>query len=367
MKHPRDRWITLAVTAASIVIVTLVFAFFAWKRRWISDDGLIYVRVVRQILDGNGPVFNAFERTEANTSALWPWLVAAFSFLSYADVEHVAVAVGGVCSVLGVVLAMEGTRRWQRQRGFTGILVPGSALILISVFPFWDYATSGLETGLSMLWVGGAWLGLVELSREPTLRRQRQIAVVFGLAPLVRPDLGLCMVVFFVAGWLILRPPRRRAIELFLIAIAAPFAFEIFRAGFYGTLVPLPALAKSATHAEWDRGLMYLTNFLTPYRMWIPLIVLASCFAFVLWRRRDRTADRVLVAAPIIAGLLTALYIVRVGGDFMHGRLWLPPTFMLIAPALLLPFTRLVAPALTALAIWSLHTCATTDKISKNV
>ena len=30
-------------------------------------------------------------------------------------------------------------------------------------------------------------------------------------------------------------------------AIALPFAYEIFRAGFYGTLVPLPALAKNAT------------------------------------------------------------------------------------------------------------------------
>jgi len=27
-------------------------------------------------LAGHGPVFNAFERAEANTSALWPWLLA---------------------------------------------------------------------------------------------------------------------------------------------------------------------------------------------------------------------------------------------------------------------------------------------------
>src|SRR5262245_7605731 len=39
----------------------------AWVRRWLTDDGFIYVRVVNQILDGNGPVFNAGERVEAAT------------------------------------------------------------------------------------------------------------------------------------------------------------------------------------------------------------------------------------------------------------------------------------------------------------
>ena len=49
------------------------FAVLAWQRRWISDDGLIFVRTVRQVLDGNGPVFNVFERAESGTSTLWTY------------------------------------------------------------------------------------------------------------------------------------------------------------------------------------------------------------------------------------------------------------------------------------------------------
>ena len=54
----------------------------AWERRWIADDGLIVLRTVRNLLAGNGPVFNAGERVEANTSTAWTYIVYAFSWLT---------------------------------------------------------------------------------------------------------------------------------------------------------------------------------------------------------------------------------------------------------------------------------------------
>jgi hypothetical protein len=47
----------------------------------------------------------------------------------------------------------------------------------------------------------------------------------------------------------------------------------------------------------------------------------------------------VLVLAPIGSALAHALYVTRVGGDFMHGRLLLPGLF-----ALVLPFAVVVVP-----------------------
>jgi arabinofuranosyltransferase len=41
-----------------------------------SDDALINIRVVRQLLAGNGPVFNIGERVEVGTSPLWIYLVS---------------------------------------------------------------------------------------------------------------------------------------------------------------------------------------------------------------------------------------------------------------------------------------------------
>lgn len=50
----------------SVLVVSLLFAWGAWQRRWIADDGLIVLRTVRNLLAGNGPVFNAGERVEAS-------------------------------------------------------------------------------------------------------------------------------------------------------------------------------------------------------------------------------------------------------------------------------------------------------------
>lgn len=61
-----------AISAALSAFSVAVLAFYGgWQRRWMSDDGLIVLRTVRNLLAGNGPVFNAGERVEANTSTLW--------------------------------------------------------------------------------------------------------------------------------------------------------------------------------------------------------------------------------------------------------------------------------------------------------
>ena len=65
----------------SVVVVAGLFGWGAWQRRWIADDGLIVLRTVRNLLAGNGPVFNAGERIEANTSTVWTYLVTLGAWL----------------------------------------------------------------------------------------------------------------------------------------------------------------------------------------------------------------------------------------------------------------------------------------------
>ena len=55
------RWSGTAFWAGVAVVVAIFFAG-AWQRRWIADDGLIVLRTVRNLIAGNGPVFNAGER-----------------------------------------------------------------------------------------------------------------------------------------------------------------------------------------------------------------------------------------------------------------------------------------------------------------
>src|SRR5215211_8293968 len=102
------RWsMSTMATAASIAAVIATFSAEVWSRRWMADDGLIYVRVARQIVYGYGPVYNAHERTEPTTSTLWTWILAAVHTIAPGDLAPFSVVLGGVLSVAGFAIAID--------------------------------------------------------------------------------------------------------------------------------------------------------------------------------------------------------------------------------------------------------------------
>jgi arabinofuranosyltransferase len=347
----------MRVTIAAMAGVTVAFAVLVYMRRWMCDDGLIVVRVAREIHEGFGPNYNFFERAEPNTSALWLWIVTIFGLIAPSNIAYVAVLLGGALSVLGLLCAMDAARRLHRGRGETDTtIIPCSALIMLGVFPFWDYSTSGLETGLCFAWVSTSYWLLVTVTAERP-RRHVVTAFVIGLGPLVRPDFALISLPMLFTLWWLVRPPRRRLLVLAAVAFTVPVAYTIYRAGYYGTLVPLPAIAKSAGSAEWSRGAAYLGRFVATYQIWLPLAALALLLGIGPARGAIATTrDRMLIATPIAAGLALLIYIVRVGGDFMHGRMLLVPIWLLVLPAMMLPLRRWTAPVFAVVGGWALIT-----------
>jgi arabinofuranosyltransferase len=91
-----------------VVIPPLAWAVLGWDRRWIADDGLIVARTVRQILAGNGPVFNRGDRVEADTSVLWTWLLALLTWVSRLDIYTVIIWTGLLLAPLGLLFALLG-------------------------------------------------------------------------------------------------------------------------------------------------------------------------------------------------------------------------------------------------------------------
>ncbi|GAA4804190.1 terminal beta-(1-_2)-arabinofuranosyltransferase [Actinomycetospora chlora] len=339
-----------------------VFAVLVWHRRWISDDGLIVLRTVRQLAIGNGPVFNAGERVEANTSTLWTALLALPGLLPGAALNWSAVVLGLVLSVAGLGLALDAARRlW----GVPPRMLPCGALVVVALPPFWDFGTSGLETGLIVGWLGLVWWMLVrrlEARRRGAGGALWPLAVVLGLAPLVRPDLALVAIVVGVAT-VLLEAPRGwpRLAGAAGAAAVLPLLYEVFRAGYYGLLVPSTALAKEASSPRWEQGLSYLDDTVGTYVLWVPLAVLAVLGLTLLLASRDAVPDAALrrvtlavAAAPPVAAALLALYVTRVGGDFMHARMLLPALFCLVLPVMAVPWRREVVPAVAVIAVWAL-------------
>jgi arabinofuranosyltransferase len=163
------------------------------------------------------------------------------------------------------------------------------------------------------------------------------------------------------------------------VSAALPAVYEVFRAGYYGLLVPATALAKEAGVPRWDRGMTYLHDTVGAYWLWVPALLLAlAALGLVRPRlarvgneasggdpdaRRTRTWDRagsVAVAlVPVLGGVAMVLYVVRVGGDFMHARMLLPAIFCLLLPVMALPLRRITVLPLAALLVWALLSGAT--------
>ncbi|WP_372508106.1 flagellar motor control protein ZomB [Mycolicibacterium alvei] len=346
----------------SVVVVAGLFGWGAWQRRWIADDGLIVLRTVRNLLAGNGPVFNAGERIEANTSTAWTYLVTLGAWLGGpVRMEYVVLALALTLSVLGVVLAMLGTGRLYAPslQGRRALLLPAGALVYIAIPPARDFATSGLENGLVLAYLGLLWWMLVcwsqALRATPKGRLfDGTLAAVAGLSVLIRPELALigggALVMMLIAarGW------RRRV----LIVVAGgllPVAYQIFRMGYYALIVPGTAVAKDASGAKWSQGFTYLSNFNNPYLLWVPVLLLAALGVVLLatrtrpwwvrhqvprgygWLARTVQSPAAVVLFMFASGLLQGIYWVRQGGDFMHGRVLLAPLFCMLMPVSVIP------------------------------
>ena len=229
----------------------------------------------------------------------------------------------------------------------------------VALPPARDFATSGLESGLVLAYLGLLWWMLVCWSQQVRDREHGRafigaLAFVGGCSVLVRPELALigggALILLLIAA----RNWRRRA----LIIVAGgllPVAYQIFRMGYYGLLVPGTALAKDAAGDKWAQGMIYLANFNEPYALWVPVLLLAALGVLLMQARQHPSFRRPALApgygkvaravqSPAavvifmeVSGLLQGLYWIRQGGDFMHGRVLLAPLFCLLAPVAVMP------------------------------
>jgi arabinofuranosyltransferase len=346
-----------AVDALALLVPLAVLLAGAWSRRWLSDDGFINLRIVEQVWAGNGPVWNAGERVETGTSPLWLGVLAVTGAVARSiSLEWIAVALGIAGTVAGLAAATLAARRLHGGSGTT--LVPLGALVVAALPPMWDFASSGLETGLTFLWIGtGGWALAAALPGPQGGRRPLLTATLIGLGPLVRPDLALVAAPMLLA---LLRGSRRlgRAHLLGLVAAAAavPVLHQLLRMAFFAALVPNTAFAKEGGLSSWSAGWAYAGDHVGTWRLWWPAAaVIAVAVLGVRTPDRPQGSQSGLVVAAVTGGAaLHALYVVRVGGDFMHARLLLPATFALALPWAVVPLRRSSLVALGAVLPWAL-------------
>lgn len=293
---------------AAAALMFAVLARYHWQD--LSDDAFIVFRYARNLLAGQGPVWNPGETVEGFSSPLWLGLLAAGGALGL-PLPAWAGALGA--GFLAACLFL--THRLCDALCDSRRAAACACLAVALLYPLYYWATAGLETTMfAALVTAAAWSLVASVPRGWV-----PVAALLGVARPEGPFLALALVA------LVGLAHGRAALGAHRLALAflPMLLWFLFRRVYYGDWLPNPYYAKATgvLGPRIEAGLIY--------SIWALLAWLMTAAASWL----GGSFNRKLIATLTFLGMVLAM-VVGEGGDWMwHGRM--------VAPAL---------PALVALA-----------------
>lgn len=287
---------------ACLVALSGIGLTVAWQWRWLCDDAFITFRYAKNLAMGNGLVFNPGERVEGYTDFLWGVLLAG-GIGAGQEPGRVSIVLGMASYVATIWLVAAMVKRV----GPSAMLrfVPVAATFVALDYSFASFATSGLETMFGAL--------LVTAALERAIAARPLASGTAGvLAAMAHPDHVLFYLGLGAAAFLTRRSARELARYLVpLLVLFVPYF--AWRWSYYGDFWPNTFYAKSGDKLYFDQGVVYLLVSILGSGLWAVL----PLAAFGLHARRRTLIGRY----AILAVLPYLVYVAKVGGDFMLGRL----------------------------------------------
>jgi arabinofuranosyltransferase len=323
------------------ILFFLLYVAILLRNVWLCEDAFITYRVVDNLVHGLGARWNPLERVQVYTHPLW-MLALTPVYLVTRDMVGAAMGLSIACSAAAVWLLLSRGMATTSQRILAIILVTFSK-------GFVDFSSGGLENPLTHLLLV---LFFLEYQKPAEERRLGRMVLYAGLGITNRMDL----VWFFLPAIVEVARDEKayRPGKLRVWAGLLPFvAWEVFSLLYYGFPFPNSAYAKLTTGvpgvAMARQGIFYLINSLA----WDPLTLFTLVSLLIVGLSRGRSAR--VIAISIV---LYLVYVLRVGGDYMSGRLLAAPFLvsLLLLPRLPLEDnweTGAVAAVLLALGVFS--------------
>lgn len=291
----------LAPFAAALVAAAHAASFIGHGP---CDDDFITYRYARNLIEGQGLVFNAGERIEGFSAPGWMLLVAAALALG-ADPESFSIAVS-ICA--SAVAAWAVGELWRARH-------PES----LSAAPAWLVAATPAIGWHAIIGLGTVLLAALLACFALAWERARAgagrgllAAALVGLAALVRNEALLFALPFVLeerrSGWL-----ARAALALGPLA-----GWQLFRLLYFGRLTPVTYSVKKLAFADDVRlGLEYLATSNSECGVGV-IVVLAA----VAWSSARGPGPLRALALGLFAHVA---YVIYVGGDFLpFARFFVP-------------------------------------------
>ncbi|MCB9915110.1 MAG: hypothetical protein H6828_08175 [Planctomycetes bacterium] len=315
----------------------VAYALLAWKLAFLCDDAFISFRYSKHLAAGEGLRYNLTlgAPVEGYSNFLWVVWLALFEKLGL-DVPLAARWSSALCGA-GLVVWVTAAARRRLDLDALGTALTG--LFLATLPPFALWATGGLATMPTALFVFGVW---ERLFGDPERPRGWQAGAFAALAGLVRADGAVWALMLLGAGGLVWalggrkRELCRALTQATLVLFAVVGAHVVWRHGYYGDWLPNTARVKAGFSTyRLVRGLQYLGA----YVLTVPTVLVALASAARRW-----PAVQLGLWLPAVGVVLgTWAYGIWVGGDFMPmGRFLFPsvPFLALLVAAAWARFAR---------------------------
>lgn len=277
-------------------------------RTWVGEDAFIFFRYVDNFINGHGLVFNIGERVEGFTAPLWVFLLSVIRLVTGAELRPTAIILGFILSMaaLAYLLIKDNSDKYVFPLGF---------LLIISNSAFRDFATSGFETSLTylLLIVFAVYFKKHFLEGNAFL-----VGLVLSLLILNRPESFLLFAYVAVLYLFKKRAQFGKYLSAFLLTVVP---YQIFRMGYYASLLPNTFYAKKGGELYFSQGLKYVSDFFSSYPI-TSVILCALTLLLIVNLFRKRIPDEYSHARLhlLIMSALLLAYVLYAGGDYMHGR-----------------------------------------------
>jgi hypothetical protein len=292
----------------------LVGVVLVYRYRWLLDDSTIYFRYVDNLLFlGRGVVFNEGEFVEGYSSPGWLLLLIPFRALRL-DYWFITLLLGFAAYAAVWRAAIVVNRELAGPA--PSAIVNWPLVYLSTAYGVTCYFTSGSESPLVLL--AGAGCALYALRPDA-----RWLQIALGALCLVRNELVIPGAVAVAFGWYALRRPPWWLIGS---SLACGLGWTTFRIYYYADLFTVPFYLKDKV--SFQQGLYSVVNTFGPeHFLWF---LVPAVFAYLKARRLPDFAPawRARIGMWAMGGASMA-YVIKVGGDMMHFRLYAFPFVLL--------------------------------------
>jgi arabinofuranosyltransferase len=301
--------LTFSLRINILFVFLALFVIILINNAWVNDDAYTTFRTIDNFINGYGLRWNVIERVQAYTNPLWMFVLSGFYFFTR-EIYFTSLIVSILMSVLTVYLVVFKIAK----SAFSALL---AVVILISSKAFLEYSASGLENPLTNLLIVLFFMVYLKIYLEQTIHKRQTIfllAFIVGLAIFNRMDNILIFMPALVLIWWENRSWKNTAL---MIAGFIPFIlWELFSLIYYGFLFPNTAYAKlggAIPHYKLAlQGIVYLVESLL--RDPITLFTIGIALLAPFWTKQRQLW-------PLVLGILiSVMYVINVGGDFMSGR-----------------------------------------------